>query len=138
MHRDQRAGVGGNAEERRMRHRVDARIADDEVQTGGKDARNRDEDEQIEDIALHHTLARMPNKPEGRARMKQNRMTKATASLQPVESFHTARLSARPRIRPPSPAPRSEPTPPMMLAAIEMSTTRWPELGVSPVTQVAT
>jgi hypothetical protein len=28
--------------------------------------------------------------------------------------------------------------PPMMLAAIEISTTRWPAVGVSPVTQVAT
>src|SRR3954447_891996 len=138
MHGDQRAGVGGDAEEGRMRHRVDARVADDEVEAGGKDTRDRDQDEQVEDISLHQTLARMPNSPAGRARMKQNRITKATASLQPVESFHTARLSARPRIRPPKPAPRSEPIPPMMLAAMEMSTTRWPELGVRPVTQVAT
>src|SRR3954469_12848593 len=138
MHRDQRARVGGDAEEGRMRHRVDARITDDEVEAGGKDAGDRDKDEQVEDVSLHQTLARMPNSPDGRARMKPNRITKATASLQPVESFHTARLSARPRISPPSPAPRSEPMPPMMLAAMLMRTTRCPAVGVSPVTQVAT
>src|ERR1043165_3731668 len=138
IYRDQRAGIRRNAEERRMRQRIDAGIADDEIEAAGEDAADRHEDEQVEDVAEHHTLARVPTSPEGRAGMKPNRITKAPASLQPVESFHTARLSARPRMRPPRPAPRNEPMPPMMLAAIEISTTRWPAVGVRPGTQVAT
>src|SRR5947209_11233658 len=124
MQRNQRAGVGRNAEERHMRERVDARIANDKIEAAGEDAADRYENEQIEDVAEHHTLALLPNRPEGRPRMNANRITKATASLHPVESFHTARLSARPRISPPKPAPRKDPMPPMMLAAIEISTTR--------------
>src|SRR5256885_13609571 len=124
MQRDQRTRIGRDTEKRGVRERIDARIADDEIEAASEDAADGHENEQIEDIAEHHTLALLPNRPEGRARMKANRITKATASLQPVESFHTARLSARPRISPPKTAPRKDPMPPMMLAAIEISTTR--------------
>src|ERR1044072_1674801 len=41
-------GIGRDAEDPRMRHRIDAGIADDEIEAAGEDAADRHADEQVE------------------------------------------------------------------------------------------
>src|SRR5262249_39557758 len=127
--RQERRGVGADAEEGGVAEVEEPGEADHQVQRDREDRVDRHHGQEVGDHSFGSAAARVPKRPWGRTSSTATRMAYAMASCHTAGRSQTPRFSAIPMAKPPTSAPGTLPMPPRTTAAKAFTPMRMPTVG---------